>query len=119
VNCVRTLSWVRGVHEKYATKGVVVVGIHTPEFGFERKREAVEAAIKRHGLAYPNLLDMDMAYWKALDNHYWPTTYLVDKCGRVRERHIGEVHAGEESGAGLERTLVALLAEAPDCAALR
>jgi hypothetical protein len=114
VNCVRTLPWVRGVHEKYASQGLQVIGIHSPEFGYEKSRGSLAAEITRHGLAYPNLLDNDMAYWNALGNQYWPTTYLVDKCGRIRERHAGEVHAGEPSGHELERAIEALLAEAPE-----
>lgn len=109
-----TLPWVRGIHERYSPKGLVVIGIHTPEFAFERKRASVEAEVKRHRLAYPNLVDNDMAYWNALGNQYWPTTYLVDRCGRIRERHIGEVHAGEKSGTSLESAIEALLAEKPE-----
>lgn len=112
---MRTLPWVRGVHESYAARGVVVIGVHSPEFGFERKREAVEAEVKRHDLRYPNYLDLDLGYWKALDNHAWPTTYLVDKCGRIRAKHVGEVHAGQKSGLDLEGQIEALMAEAPAC----
>lgn len=111
MNCVRTLPWVRGVREKYAAQGLSVIGVHSPEFGYEKKRESLAAEIARHGLAYPNLIDNDMAYWNALGNQYWPTSYLVDKCGRIRDRHAGEVHAGERSGRALEATIEALLAE--------
>ena len=117
VNCVNTLPWVRGVHEKYGAKGVRVIGVHTPEFGYEKKRDSVEAEIKKHGLVYPIFLDNDMAYWDALKNQYWPTTYLVDKCGKLREKHIGEVHAGEATGNEIEAALDKLLAEPRDCPA--
>lgn len=101
-------------------KGVTVIGVHTPEFGYEKTRATVEAEVRKHALNYPQLLDNEMAYWNALGNHYWPTTYLVDKCGRLREKHIGEVHAQEPSGNSLEAALDALLAETPgDCSARR
>lgn len=87
------------------------MGIHTPEFEHERGREAVAAHVREHRLAFPHLLDNDYAYWKALGNQYWPTLYVIDKCGRVRERAIGEVHQGEPSGRRLDAVLEALLAE--------
>jgi hypothetical protein len=90
------------------------VGVHTPEFEFERRPEAVATAVREHGLDYPQLLDVDYAYWKALGNQYWPTAYLVDRCGRIRTRHIGEVHADQPSGRALEAQIEALLTEAPD-----
>lgn len=111
MNCVRTLPWVRGVLAHYGPKGLAVIGVHSPEFEHERPRESVEAEVKRHGLGYPQFLDNEMAYWKALGNEYWPTTYLVDRCGRIRERHVGEVHEDDESGQVLEGTIETLLAE--------
>ena len=88
-----------------------MVGVHSPEFEHERPRASVEAAVKRHGLTFPQLLDSDMAYWKALGNEYWPTAYLVDRCGRIRERHIGEVHDDDESGIEMKAKIETLLAE--------
>lgn len=92
-----------------------MIGVHSPEFGFEKKRASVEAEVKRHELRYPQYLDTDLAYWKALDNQYWPTTYLIDKCGQIRRRHIGEVHAGEKSGNDLEAAIATLLGETGRC----
>jgi len=71
----------------------------------------VAAAARRHGLSFPQYLDDDRAYWRALGNEYWPTLYLVDRCGRLRTRQIGEVHSGEASGRGLEAQIEALLAQ--------
>jgi hypothetical protein len=88
-----------------------VLGIHSPEFAHERDRDSVEAEVKRHRLAYPQFLDTELAYWNALGNEYWPTTYLVDRCGRIRERHIGEVHEGESGSRRLEASIETLLAE--------
>jgi hypothetical protein len=99
------------VARRYADGGLSVVGIHTPEFEWERDRSSVEAEVRKHGLAFPQLLDNDNAYWNALDNEYWPSTYLVDRCGRIRARHIGEVHAGQASGRELEAQIEALLRE--------
>jgi len=117
VNCVRTIPWVRAARERYAPRGLSVVGIHTPEMAFERERSAVEAEVRRRGLDFPHLVDDDYAYWNALENRYWPALYAVDRCGVLRARAIGEVHAGEASGERLEAEIEALLAEAPeDCA---
>ena len=72
--------------------------------------------MRRHNLDYPHLLDNDYAFWKALGNQYWPTVYLVDRCGRIRARHIGEVHSEETSGAELQSKIESLLAEsASEC----
>ena len=110
-NCRATMPWLKEVRQKYAAKGLTLVGVHTPEMIFERERPKVEAEVKRQGLDYPHLLDNDSAYWNALGTQYWPTVYLVDRCGRLRDRHIGEVHSGEDSGRGVEASIEALLAE--------
>ena len=100
---------------RYGERGLSVVGIHTPEFPRERSRASVEAEVRRFGLDFPHLLDNDHAYWNALDNQYWPSIYLVDRCGRIRARAIGEVHAGERSGTKLEAEIETLLAESLEC----
>lgn len=73
------------------------------------------AHAKKLGLDFPQLLDSDYGYWRALGNQYWPTVYLVDRCGRIRGHQIGEVHAGQPSGQRLESRLQALLAEDGRC----
>jgi hypothetical protein len=110
---VRTIPWVRGVRERHATQGLVVVGVHTPEFDHERGKPNVLAAVREHALDFPHYLDEDYAYWKALGNQYWPSSYLVDRCGRIRVRHVGEVHDGQASGRSLEAEIERLLAEDP------
>lgn len=90
VNCVRTLPHLKAWHERYRDSGLVIVGVHTPEFGFERERAAVEAAVRRFDIAYPVALDDDYETWKAYRNHYWPAHYFVDRTGRVRYHHFGE-----------------------------
>ena len=114
INCVRTIPWVKGVAGRYGERGLSVVGIHTPELPQERVRSSVEAEVRKQGLLFPHLLDNDGAYWSALDNQYWPSIYLVDRCGRIRGRAIGEVHAGQTSGRNLEAQIERLLGEAPD-----
>ena len=112
---MRTVPWVRDVTSRYAGRGLRAVGIHTPEFDHERDRAAVADHARRHGLGFPQLLDDDHAYWDALGNEYWPAVYLVDRCGRIRESAIGEVHSGDESGRRLTARIEELLAEPADC----
>jgi hypothetical protein len=101
---------------RYGSRGLSVVGIHTPETEGERVRSSVEAAVRREGLDFPHLLDDDYSYWTALDNQYWPALYLVDRCGRLRGQAIGEVHSGESSGRRMDAEIETLLGEAPSCA---
>jgi AhpC/TSA family protein len=115
INCVRTVPWVRDVTSRYAGRGLRAIGIHTPEFDHERDRAVVADHVRRLGLGFPQLLDNDYAYWNALGNQYWPAVYLVDRCGRIRERAIGEIHAGQPSGRQLEARIEELLAEPRDC----
>jgi thiol-disulfide isomerase/thioredoxin len=110
-NCRATMPWLKDVRQKYAARGLTLVGVHTPEMIFERERPKVEAEVKRQGLDYPHLLDNDSAYWNALGTQAWPTVYLVDRCGRLRDRHVGEVHSGAESGRRVEARIEELLAE--------
>lgn len=90
INCIRTLPYVTGWYEKYRDNGLVVVGVHTPEFEFEKKTENVEKALKRYKITYPVAQDNDFATWNAYDNHYWPAKYLIDTKGRIRYWHFGE-----------------------------
>lgn len=90
VNCIRTLPYVKAWHERYADKGLCVVGVHAPEFSFARDVENVRRAIERFGIAYPVVVDNDFTLWKAYANRYWPAKYLVDKEGYLRFYHHGE-----------------------------
>jgi thiol-disulfide isomerase/thioredoxin len=90
VNCVNTLPHVVRWYEKYKDQGFVVVGVHTPEFAFEKSTPNVEAAIQRFGIRYPVAQDNRFATWKAWHNQFWPAFYLVDKSGRVVRQHFGE-----------------------------
>lgn len=90
INCIRTLPYVTGWYEKYKDQGFVVVGVHTPEFEFEKKTENVQSAIKQYGITYPVAQDNDFATWNAYENRYWPAKYLVDRDGNIRYSHFGE-----------------------------
>ena len=90
INCIRTFPFVTSWHEKYKDQGFVVVGVHTPEFEFEKKTENVQNAIKQFGISYPVAQDNDFATWNAYNNHYWPAKYLIDVDGNVRYTHFGE-----------------------------
>ncbi len=90
INCIRTLPHVNKWHERYKDQGLVVVGVHTPEFAFEREARNVAAAIQRFHLGYPVAQDNRYATWRAYGNQYWPSLYLVDRQGRIRMTHAGE-----------------------------
>jgi thiol-disulfide isomerase/thioredoxin len=90
INWLRTLPYVRAWAEKYRDHGVVVLGVHSPEFSFEHDLENVRQAARDMRIAYPIAIDNDYAIWRAFDNHYWPALYLVDAQGRIRSHHFGE-----------------------------
>ncbi|MGH7917331.1 MAG: redoxin domain-containing protein [Candidatus Binataceae bacterium] len=90
VNCLRTLSYVAEWHRRYHAHGLVVIGVHAPEFSFARERANVIAAIKNFSLEYPIVLDNGYAIWRAYSNRYWPAKYLADPQGRLRYYHFGE-----------------------------
>src|SRR5712691_2359479 len=90
INWLRTLPYVRAWAEKYREHGVVVIGVHTPEFPFEHDLENVRRAARDMRIEYPIAIDNDYAIWDAFDNHYWPALYLVDAQGHIRAHHFGE-----------------------------
>jgi len=90
INWLRTLPYVRAWHERYADLGLVVIGVHTPEFPFERDEVNVRRAVEAMDVAYPVALDPDYAVWEAFANRYWPAAYLADGEGRIRHHHFGE-----------------------------
>ncbi|HEV7503102.1 MAG TPA: redoxin family protein [Vicinamibacteria bacterium] len=113
-NCRATMPWLKDVRQRYEARGLSLVGVHTPEMTIEHDRKMVASEVKRQGLDYPHYIDDNAAYWRALGNQYWPTVYLVDRCGRLRGSRIGEIHSGEESGKSVEAGIEALLAEPAD-----
>lgn len=107
INCLRTLPYLRAWNERYASQGLVVVGVHAPEFAFEKIPANVRRAVMDLQLGYPVALDNDFAIWRGFDNQYWPALYFIDAQGRLRHRQFGE--GGHEQS---ERALQQLLAEA-------
>lgn len=105
-NCIHTLPHVQAWHERYAGRGLKVVGVHTPEFAFERSADNVRQAIRRHGLTYPVAQDNQYKTWQAYGNRYWPALYLIDRQGRIVFTHEGE---GDE--ALIERRIEQALAQ--------
>lgn len=108
INCIHVLPYVKTWNQKYKDQGLVVVGVHTPEFPFERDRDNVKTAIKRFDITFPVAQDNRYATWRAYGNEYWPAFYLVDKKG-----HVAYTHFGEGDYEQTEAKIKALLAESP------
>lgn len=90
VNCIRTLPYIQSWAEKYKDKGLVILGVHSPEFAFEKEAGNLEMAVKKFALTYPIIADNDFEIWKSLANKYWPAKYIFDASGTMRAEHFGE-----------------------------
>ena len=90
INCLRTLPYIRAWAEKYKDSGLVVIGVHTPEFAFEKDPDNVKRAVAELKITYPVALDNDYKIWKGFNNSYWPADYLIDGTGHIRHHHFGE-----------------------------
>ncbi len=90
INCQRTIPYLNNWHEKYKDKGLVIIGVHSPEFAFEKELANVMRAVAKFGIQYPVVLDNSMLTWQAYNNHYWPHKYLIDIDGFIAFDHIGE-----------------------------
>jgi len=90
INCIRTLPHITAWDEKYNENGLVIIGIHTPEFEFEKDKDNVMAAVKKFGINHPIVLDNNKEIWKSFENRYWPRKYIADNEGYIRFDHIGE-----------------------------
>jgi cytochrome c biogenesis protein CcdA/thiol-disulfide isomerase/thioredoxin len=108
INCIRTLPYLRAWDARYRKAGLTIVGVHSPEFAFEKQAGNVQDAIRRSGLRYPVVQDNDLATWGAWQNQYWPAEYLIDRQGQVRRVHFGEGEYDEQ-----EAAIRSLLAERP------
>lgn len=108
-NCTNSIAWINEVHRRYADRGLLVLGIHTPEFEFERDRERVSEKTAEHGIEFPVMLDNDYVFWRDMRNSWWPAFYLADKRGNIKAELIGETHLGTDKSerflALLEREL--------------
>ena len=90
INCIRTLPYITAWNDKYADEGLLIIGIHTPEFEFEKNLTNVQMAVDKHGIIYPVVMDNDWETWDAFENRYWPRKYIADHEGYIRYDHIGE-----------------------------
>ena len=108
INCLRAIPYVRAWAEKYRDHGLVVIGVHAPEFAFERNIDNVKKAVATLGIKYPVAIDNDYKIWRAFDNEYWPAHYFIDAKGQIRHHHFGEGEYDES-----ERVIQTLLTGRP------
>jgi thiol-disulfide isomerase/thioredoxin len=106
INSIRPMPYIDNWEEKYSDKGLVIVGVHSPEFTFEKNYANVKDAVQRFGITYPVIIDSDHGTWNAYDNNYWPRFYLIDTQGYIRYDHIGE---GDYDN--IEKSIQSLVAE--------
>jgi thiol-disulfide isomerase/thioredoxin len=106
INWLRTLPYVRTWAARYSEQGLVVIGVHTPEFSFEEDVDNVRMAVQARGITYPIAIDNNRAFWSGFGNHYWPALYFIDAAGRVRDHHFGEGNY-EESESRIRQLLAA------------
>ena len=111
INCLRTLPYIKAWNEKYKDSGLVIIGVHTPEFPFEKDEANVRKAVKDLGLVYPVPMDNDYKIWRSFNNEYWPADYFIDATGKIRFHHFGE--GGYEESEGWIRTLLEEANHAP------
>ena len=107
INCLRSLPYIKAWDAKYRSQGLVVIGVHAPEFDFERDTGNVRKSLAKLGITYPVAMDNDMNIWNAFHNQYWPAHYFIDAKGRIRHHHFGEGNYDES-----EQVIRQLLMEA-------
>ena len=129
INWLRTVPYVRAWAARYKEQGLVVIGVHTPEFTFEENIDNVRRAAKDRDVTYPVAIDNDRAIWRGFGNHYWPALYFIDAAGKVRDHHFGEGNYEESEmrirqllaaagiGGGTERESVSVEARGPEVGA--
>lgn len=110
-NCYRSFPWVKDLQRQYGKRGLQVIGVHTPELDEEHNREKLEEKVREFELDFPILTDNQYRYWRALENRYWPSWYLVDKSGHLRQRFVGETHTGDANDKLIRAAIEDLLAE--------
>ena len=110
-NCYRSFPWLHGVEAQYKPKGFQVIGIHSPEFSHEKIHSNIKAKIKEFKITNPVMVDNDMAFWRAMNNRYWPSYFIVDKKGRVRSNFVGETHKNSAQAKKIEALITQLLIE--------
>jgi len=110
-NCYRSFPWLNDLEKKFAEQEFQVIGIHTPEFDHEKERDNVVEKIKKFMLHHPVMMDNDFAYWRSLNNQYWPAYYIVDKQGKIRGSFVGETHEGDPRAIQIDNLIAKLLKE--------
>jgi len=102
-NSYRSLPWVVSLQKKFPD--LQIIGVHSPEFGYEEDRSRMRQVMSQYGAVYPQILDDDHEYWNKLSNTYWPSFYIVDKAGNIRGRFSGETHAGDAQAMKIEKLI--------------
>jgi thiol-disulfide isomerase/thioredoxin len=110
-NCYRSFPWLHGVEKQYKHKGFQIIGVHTPEFEHEKVHASIKAKIKVFKITNPVMVDNDRAYWRAMNNRYWPSYFIIDKKGQVRANFIGETHKNSAQAKKIEALIERLLSE--------
>lgn len=110
-NCYRSFPWLNDLEDRFGPRGLIVVGVHSPEFEHEKNRSKVAAKVQEFEIAHPVMIDNDLSYWKAMENRYWPTFYLIDRVGQIRASYIGETHSGDRNARAIEDKVSELLSE--------
>lgn len=110
-NCYRSFPWLHGVEKKYKPQGFQILGIHSPEFENEKIHANIKAKLKEFKITNAVMVDNDMGYWRAMNNRYWPSYFIVDKKGQVRANFIGETHKNSSQANKIETLIARLLAE--------
>ena len=111
INCTRSIPWLKHLEKRFKDQPFQIVGIHSPEFPWEKVRFAVKSKTKSLGLSHPVMMDNDFAYWKALGNQYWPAFYLVDQSSNMVAGAIGEIHIDQPQALAMEERIEQLLAK--------
>ena len=112
-NCYLSFPWLKSVEKRFAKQGLVVIGVHTPEFEHEKIRANVVQKVKEFDLRHPVMIDNDYSYWKAMGNRYWPAFYLIDKQGRIRYAEYGQADIGAPRAKEMQARIASLLSESP------
>lgn len=110
-NCYRSFPWLNELEEQFSGQDFAVIGIHSPEFDHEKDIKRVKKKVREFELAHPVMLDNDFAFWRAMNNRYWPAFYLVDKQGKIRGNFVGETHSGTPRAKAISDAINKLLAE--------
>ena len=109
-NCKNSIEWINSIQDRFGSQGLQLIGVHTPEFDFEKERGKVVEATSEFEIEFPVMLDNSYTYWKDMRNRYWPAFYLADSSHRIRAEVFGEVHLNTERSAKIEALIEELLA---------